>query len=246
MKGQEDISDVERIHQRMLEMQKEQSKLLKQEGKRKELSFITENSPMEETKSMPRICRQEGSPSPFTSQRPNNLPKRVNIPAQASSPLQQEITRNNTPIFKIQPKDYNLWFDGKEVESFTKRVENIVEIEGPSGRDIAKQIFFWTRDQDISYHIEGIPGYETGNWEQFKLDMKRIWATVSPERIYKLSSITLLFTKFQQEEGISIRTKYERFIGEYESLICYIKRYKYIQGDINQNQEILAIIYSSV
>ncbi|MBW0571435.1 hypothetical protein O181_111150 [Austropuccinia psidii MF-1] len=99
MQGQEDISDVERLHQRMLEMQQELIELLNKEGKRKESSFTTENSPMEETTSMPRIFRQEGSPSPFsrpmasstpfTSQRPNTLPKRFNTHAQAPSPLQQ-------------------------------------------------------------------------------------------------------------------------------------------------------------
>ncbi|MBW0576188.1 hypothetical protein O181_115903 [Austropuccinia psidii MF-1] len=93
MKGQEDSSGVERLHQRMLEMQQELIELLKKEGKRKESSFTAEKSPMEETRTMPRILRQEGSPSPFsrpmasstpfTLQRPNTLPKRVNIHAQA-------------------------------------------------------------------------------------------------------------------------------------------------------------------
>ncbi|MBW0467164.1 hypothetical protein O181_006879 [Austropuccinia psidii MF-1] len=54
MQGQEDISDVYRIHQRMLEIQKELIELLK-----KESSFTAENSPMEETTRMPRILRQE-------------------------------------------------------------------------------------------------------------------------------------------------------------------------------------------
>ncbi|MBW0543842.1 hypothetical protein O181_083557 [Austropuccinia psidii MF-1] len=114
------------------------------------------------------------SSKPFTSQRPNTLPKRVDIHAQASSPLQQEIPSNNTPIFKIRPKHYNLWFVGKEVERFIKRVENIAEIEGASGRDISRQISFWTKDQDISYHIGGMPGYETGDWEKLKLDMEKM------------------------------------------------------------------------
>ncbi|MBW0510648.1 hypothetical protein O181_050363 [Austropuccinia psidii MF-1] len=112
---------------------------------------------------MPIIFRKEGSPSPFsrpmasstpfTAQRPNTLPKRIHINAQASSPLQQEIPINSTPIVKIRPKDYSLWFDGKEVERFIKRVENIEKIEGESVRDIARQISFWTKDQEISYHI---------------------------------------------------------------------------------------------
>ncbi|MBW0547778.1 hypothetical protein O181_087493 [Austropuccinia psidii MF-1] len=141
--------------------------------------------------------------TPLTSQRSNTLPKRVNINAQASSPLQKEIPINNTPIVKIRQKDYNLWFDGKEVKRFIKRVENIEEIEGESQRDIARQISFGTKDQDISYHIEGMPGYETGNWKQLKLDMKRRWGRVSPERRYKLSSIT------QQEGGIRNMTQYK-------------------------------------
>ncbi|MBW0546004.1 hypothetical protein O181_085719 [Austropuccinia psidii MF-1] len=58
----ENISDVEWLHQRMLEMQQELIELLKKEGKRKESCFTTENSPMEETTTMPRILRQKGSP----------------------------------------------------------------------------------------------------------------------------------------------------------------------------------------
>ncbi|MBW0486804.1 hypothetical protein O181_026519 [Austropuccinia psidii MF-1] len=101
MKGKEDSSDVEILNQRMLEIPQELIELLKKEWKRKESSFTTENSPMEENTTMPRIFRQERSPSPFsmpiasstpfTSQRQNMLPKRVNIHAQVSSPLQQEI-----------------------------------------------------------------------------------------------------------------------------------------------------------
>ncbi|MBW0540071.1 hypothetical protein O181_079786 [Austropuccinia psidii MF-1] len=91
-----------------------------------------------------------------------------------------------------------------------------------------------------------MPGYETGDWEQLKLDMKRRWGTVSPERRYKLSSITQSFTKIQDEGGIRNMTQYKRFIGKYESIINYLKRYQYIKGDINHNQEILASISSSV
>ncbi|MBW0490478.1 hypothetical protein O181_030193 [Austropuccinia psidii MF-1] len=121
---------------------------------------------------MPRIFRQEGSPSPFsrfmasstpfTSKRPNTLPKRVNIHAQASTPLQQEIPRNNTPIVKIRPKDYNLWFDGKEVERFIKRVENIAEIEGASGRDIARQISFELKIKKLATILKEWPDMKLG------------------------------------------------------------------------------------
>ncbi|MBW0585303.1 hypothetical protein O181_125018 [Austropuccinia psidii MF-1] len=41
-------------------------------------------------------------------------------------------------------------------------------------------------------------------------------------------------------------TQYRKFIGEYEAIITYLKRYQYIQGDINHNQEILASLSTSV
>ncbi|MBW0461732.1 hypothetical protein O181_001447 [Austropuccinia psidii MF-1] len=183
-------------------MKQELIELLKKEGKRKESSFNTENSLMEESTTMPRIIRKEGSPSPFsrhmassasfTSQRPSNIPKRVNFHSQASSPLQQKAPKNNTPIVNIRPKYHNLWLDGKEVERFIKRVENLAEIEGASDRDIARQISFWTKDQEISYHIEEMAGYGTGGWEELKLTMKRIGGEINPERRYKLSSMTQL------------------------------------------------------
>ncbi|MBW0521839.1 hypothetical protein O181_061554 [Austropuccinia psidii MF-1] len=91
-----------------------------------------------------------------------------------------------------------------------------------------------------------MPGYETADWDQLKVDMKRRWGTVSPERRYRLSSITDLFTKTQQEGGIRNMTQYRKFIGEYEAIITYLKRYQYIQGDINHNQEILASLSTSV
>ncbi|MBW0477787.1 hypothetical protein O181_017502 [Austropuccinia psidii MF-1] len=70
--------------------------------------------------------------------------------------------------------------------------------------------------------------------------------TLSPEGRYKLSSITHLFTKIQEEGGIRNMTQYKKFIGEYEFIINYLKRYQYIQGDIKQNQEVLASLSSSV
>ncbi|MBW0586875.1 hypothetical protein O181_126590 [Austropuccinia psidii MF-1] len=116
--------------------------------------------------------------TPYTEQRQNTLPRRVNIPSQIPTPSHQEIPRNTTPIVKIRAKDYSLWFHGKDVETFIKKLENIAEIEAASGKDIARQIAFWTKDEESSYHIEGMPGYETADWDQLKVDMKRRWATV--------------------------------------------------------------------
>ncbi|MBW0522796.1 hypothetical protein O181_062511 [Austropuccinia psidii MF-1] len=151
--------------------------------KNKSSCYTPQNSPVGEQTTLTRSFRQHGSPSPYprpmatstayTEQRQSTLPRRVNISSQIPTPLHQEIPRNTTPIVKIQAKDYNLRLDGKDVERLIQKVENIAEIEGASERDIARQIAFWTKDEEISYYIEGIPGYETAYWDQLKMDMKR-------------------------------------------------------------------------
>ncbi|MBW0578534.1 hypothetical protein O181_118249 [Austropuccinia psidii MF-1] len=160
VEGQEEMSSTERLQQKMLEMQAELLALIKKEGKNKALSYNPQNSPLEEQTTIPRSFSKHGSPSPYprptatstpyTEQRQNTLPRRVNISSRIPTPSHQEIPRSTTPIVKIRAKDYNLWFDGKDVES-------ISEIEGASGRDIAREIAFWTKDEEISYHIEGMP-----------------------------------------------------------------------------------------
>ncbi|MBW0564927.1 hypothetical protein O181_104642 [Austropuccinia psidii MF-1] len=237
-------------------MQAELLKLIKKEAKRKLSSYTPQNSTLEEQTTLLRSFRKHGSLSPYprpmatstpyTEQRQSTLPRRVNISSQIPTPLHQEISRNTTLIVKIRAKDYNLWFYGKNVERFMKKVENISEIEGESGRDISRKKALWTKDEEISYHIEGIPGYETADFDILKVYMKRRWGTFSTEGRYRLYSINELFTKPEQEGGIGNMTQYRKLIGECEAIITYLKIYQYIQGDINNNQEILASISTSV
>ncbi|MBW0581621.1 hypothetical protein O181_121336 [Austropuccinia psidii MF-1] len=222
VEGKEEMSSTDRIHQKILEMQEKLLALIKKEGKNKSSSYTPQNSPLEEQTTLPRSFRKHGSPSPYPR------------PMATSTPCKEQRQ------MKIRAKDYNLLFDGKDVEIFIKKVENIAESEGESGIDIARQIAFWKKDEEISYHIEGMPGYETDDWDQLKVDMKRRWGTVSPERRYRL------FTKTQQEGGLRNMTQYRKFIGGYEAIITYLKGYQYIQGDINHHQEILASISTCV
>ncbi|MBW0509620.1 hypothetical protein O181_049335 [Austropuccinia psidii MF-1] len=215
------MSVADRLHQKILEMQEQLLALIKREGKNKSSSFILQNSP------------------PFQDHSGNMNHLHLTQDPWPHQHLLQKKTKYLTNKAKIRAKDYNLWFNEKDFERFIKKVENIAEIEGESGRDIARQIEFWTKD-------EGIPGYETADWDQLKVEMKRRWATFTRERRYRLSSITELFTKTQQEGGIRNMTHYRKFIGEYEQIITYLKRYQYIQGDIKHHQEILASLSTSV
>ncbi|MBW0471863.1 hypothetical protein O181_011578 [Austropuccinia psidii MF-1] len=175
VEGQEEMSLTERTQQKMLEVQAELLALINKEGNNELSSYTPQNIPLAKQTTLPRSFRPHGSPSayprpmatstPYTEQKQSTLPRRVNISSQIPTPSHQEIARKTTPMVKIKAKDYNLWVDGKDVERFIKKVENIAEIEGATGRDIARKIAFWTKDEEISYHIEGMPGYETANWD---------------------------------------------------------------------------------
>ncbi|MBW0520113.1 hypothetical protein O181_059828 [Austropuccinia psidii MF-1] len=90
---------------------------------------------------------------------------------------------------------------------------------------------FWTAYLRISDAIEAMPGYEEENWSQLKKDLVTNWGEVEPEKRYRKDSLINLFNDTQDEGGISTLSQYKRFIGEYETIITYLHRYKYIPQD---------------
>ncbi|MBW0566115.1 hypothetical protein O181_105830 [Austropuccinia psidii MF-1] len=214
----------------------------KKKGKRRQsTSFTPGASPSEP--SLPRHVRPEESPisptpgpretsTPATESRPSNTPRRVFVSTPTNpSPLQQEIPRKERSVVKIKAKNYNLNFNGQEVEKFIKNTEIIAQIEGATEEDLAMQMAFWTTDSKISDAIEAMPGYEEGNWTQLKKDLITKWGRVEPERRYRKDSLVQLFNDTQDEGGISNLSQYKRFMGEYETIITYLLRYKYIPQD---------------
>ncbi|MBW0528202.1 hypothetical protein O181_067917 [Austropuccinia psidii MF-1] len=81
--------------------------------------------------------------TPETEPRINNIPRRafVSKPNNAS-PLQQQVLKQERPVAKIKAKDYNLNFNGEEVENFIKKAERIAQIEGETDKDLAIQMAF--------------------------------------------------------------------------------------------------------
>ncbi|MBW0493445.1 hypothetical protein O181_033160 [Austropuccinia psidii MF-1] len=134
-------------------------------------------------------------------------------------------------VVKIKAKDYNLNFNGQEVEKFIRKVEIIAQIEGANEEDLAMQMAFWTTDPRISDAIEEMPIYEEGNWSQLKKDLIAKWGRVEPERRYRKDSLINLFNDTQDAGGISTLSSYKRFIGKYETIITYLLRYEYIPQD---------------
>ncbi|MBW0523928.1 hypothetical protein O181_063643 [Austropuccinia psidii MF-1] len=77
----------------------------------------------------------------------------------------ERVTIPTRKIVKIKAKDYNLNFDGSDLEDFVKSSERIASIKGANERDLAMKIAFWSEAKDIRYEIEGMPGYEMEDWD---------------------------------------------------------------------------------
>ncbi|MBW0487776.1 hypothetical protein O181_027491 [Austropuccinia psidii MF-1] len=128
----------------------------------------------------------------------------------------------------MKAKDYSLSFNGEEVEKCIRKVERIPQIEGAREEDLAMQMVFCTIYSKISDAIEAMPGYEEGSCNQLKKDLINKWGRVEPERRYRKDSLINLYNDNQDSGGISTLSQYKRLIGEYETIITYLLRYKYI------------------
>ncbi|MBW0556190.1 hypothetical protein O181_095905 [Austropuccinia psidii MF-1] len=208
--------------------------------------------------SLPRHVRAEESPisptpgpretsTPATESRPSNIPRRdfVSTPTHPS-PLKQEIPRKERSVLNIKAMNYNLNFHGEEAEKCIKKTERIAQIEGATEEDLAMQIAFWTTDSKISDTIEPMPGYEEGNWTWLKNALIKTWGRVEPERRYRKDPHVQLFNDTQDEGGISNLSQDKRFIGEYETIITYLLRYKYIPQDNMFHEDIFDCLSSEI
>ncbi|MBW0520259.1 hypothetical protein O181_059974 [Austropuccinia psidii MF-1] len=91
----------------------------------------------------------------------------------------------------------------------------------------------WTNDSQISDAIEAMLGSEEGKRNQIKKNLINKWRIVETERRYRKDSLINLFNDTQDAGGISTLSQYKRFMGEHETIITYLLKYKYIpQYDI--------------
>ncbi|MBW0528203.1 hypothetical protein O181_067918 [Austropuccinia psidii MF-1] len=73
-----------------------------------------------------------------------------------------------------------------------------------------------------------MPGYEEADWTKQKKDLIAKWGRLEPERRYRQDSLIQLFNDTQDEGGVDTLSEYKKLIGEYETIITYLSRYKYI------------------
>ncbi|MBW0474291.1 hypothetical protein O181_014006 [Austropuccinia psidii MF-1] len=150
----------------------------KRHGKQKKSIQLSPETTGDATiKRMLRPQQPSQSPTPKTFARftPGTFPRaarfsnRVNI----TTPMQPagRVTIHTRNIVKRKAKDYNLNFEGLDVEDFIKRAKRIVSMEEANERDLAMQIAFWSEAKEIRYEIEGTHEYEMEDLDQLKKEM---------------------------------------------------------------------------
>ncbi|MBW0507839.1 hypothetical protein O181_047554 [Austropuccinia psidii MF-1] len=185
--------------------------------------------------------------TPETEPISSNVPRKVFVSTPAHpSPSHQETPRQERSVVKIKAKNYNLNSNGEEAEKFLKNIKRIAQIEGATEEDLAMQMAFWKTDSKTSDAIEAMPGYEEGNWKQLKKYLITKWGRVEPERGYRKDSLLKLFNYTQDNGVVSTISKNKMFIGEYETIITYLLRYKYIHQDNMYNEDIFDCLSSDV
>ncbi|MBW0553322.1 hypothetical protein O181_093037 [Austropuccinia psidii MF-1] len=93
------------------------------------------------------------------------------------------------------------------------------------------QMVFWTTEPRISDAIEAMTGHQEGNWTQLEKDLITKWGGVEPEKRYRKDSLNILFNDTQEDGGIVSLSKCKKFMGEYETIVPYLSRYRYIPQD---------------
>ncbi|MBW0531515.1 hypothetical protein O181_071230 [Austropuccinia psidii MF-1] len=129
---------------------------------------------------------------PYTEKRKSNLPTIVNIFSQIPTLLHQEIPRNTTPMV-LGPRTLAWGLMERMLNDLSRKwklFQKLKELVSDVMQE--KKIEFWTKDEEISYHIERMCNRLL---REIEGKNKKKIGKVSPERRCRLSSIAELLTK---------------------------------------------------
>ncbi|KAA1074156.1 hypothetical protein PGT21_007902 [Puccinia graminis f. sp. tritici] len=75
-------------------------------------------------------------------------------------------------MVKIKPQDKSLGFDGNNVERFLSDYQLAARLDGASDSDMAQQVRFFVRGEEVKDVLETLDGFEPPNWEL----LKAVWS----------------------------------------------------------------------
>ncbi|WAR54974.1 hypothetical protein PtB15_4B592 [Puccinia triticina] len=124
-------------------------------------------------------------------------------------------------MVKIQPQDQDFGFDGTNVERFLDSYQLAAELDGASDYDMAHQICFFMRTDELMDVVEALDGFEDHDWERLKASMLLYWGREDVAQ-FTVQDLEDLLLHWSAREGISPVEDYPSFCQSFESIACYL------------------------
>ncbi|OAV85535.1 hypothetical protein PTTG_10580, partial [Puccinia triticina 1-1 BBBD Race 1] len=81
-------------------------------------------------------------------------------------------------MVKIKPQDKSLGFDGTHIKQFLNDYQRAAKLDGASDFDMAQQIRFFVRGEEVRDILETLDGFDPPNWSLLKPSMLAYWGRV--------------------------------------------------------------------
>ncbi|OAV91544.1 hypothetical protein PTTG_01035, partial [Puccinia triticina 1-1 BBBD Race 1] len=137
------------------------------------------------------------------------------------------------------PHGKSLKFDGTNVERFLSQYQVAACLDRASGRDMAKQLFFFVDDSLLDV-LETLEGYEPPDWPKLKASMLSYWEDIDSAK-FTTSDIKALKEDWLTRGGVSSVSDYQALRKEWEPIQSYLV----VKGHIESVEEIRNDFYQS-
>ncbi|KAH9445539.1 hypothetical protein MJO28_012638 [Puccinia striiformis f. sp. tritici] len=126
-------------------------------------------------------------------------------------------------MVEIKPQDQELGFDGTNIAQFLDSYQSAAELDGASEYDMAHQICYFMRTEELMDVVEVMDGYEDHDWTTLKVSMLAYWTPVD-EHEFTLQDLDVLLWYWSEKEGIAPAEDYPFFCESFEPIVSSLLR----------------------
>ncbi|EFP86054.1 uncharacterized protein PGTG_12010 [Puccinia graminis f. sp. tritici CRL 75-36-700-3] len=141
-------------------------------------------------------------------------------------------------MVKIKPQDKSLRFDGNNVERFLSDYQLAARLDGASNSDMAQQVRFFVRGEEVKDVLETLDGFEPPNWSLLKVAMLAHWGKVDIAK-FTTQDLESLVQEWIDKGGVSSLVNYQDFRKGWEPIQSYLLR----KAHIDSLEEIQTLFY---
>ncbi|KAA1080406.1 hypothetical protein PGT21_005720 [Puccinia graminis f. sp. tritici] len=130
-------------------------------------------------------------------------------------------------MVNIKPQDKSLGFDGNNVERFLSDYQLAARLDGASNSDMAQQVRFFVRGEEVKDVLETLDGFEPPNWALLKAAMLAHWGKVDIAK-FTTQDLESLVQEWIDKGGVSSLVNYQDFRKGWEPIRSYLLRKAHI------------------